>query len=328
MLVSWKLCRAAVIAATLCLPVLAADGASAQDWPTRPVRLILPFGPASATDLSARLISDELSARWRQPVIVDNRPGGDNLIAINAFLSANDDHTLLFTSSAAFLAHPYVHKKLDYVFERDFAPIAKVADTILVVAVPEAIGVKTVSEFIEAARTKPDTINLAGATGLPEFAIDALIRKEKLKSVRVPYKDLGAAARDLSENRIQFLLTSYASVRPFVESGKVRVIAAGSRERSLTLKDVPSIPESGYPILAMETSVTIFGNQNMLQAVREKIARDVQDVLQVEKIRQRIELTGQVVGPAGPAELAAVLKRQMTYAASIAKELGLSDARR
>lgn len=327
MLIASKLCRAAVIATTVCLPVLAAKGACAQDWPTRPVRLILPFGPASATDLAARLISEELSSRWRQPVIVENRAGGDNLIAINAFLSAKDDHTLFFTSTAAFLAHPYVHQKLDYVFERDFAPIAKVADTILVVAVPDAIGVKSVSEFVDAARAKPEAINLAGATGLPELAIDALIRKEKLKSVRVPYKDLAAAARDLAENRIQFLLTSYASVRPFVESGKVRVIAAGSRERSPTLKDVPSIPESGYPVLAMETSVTIFGSQSMPLAVREKIARDVQDVLQDQKIRQRIELTGQDVGPAGPAELAAVLKRQTTYAASIAKELGLSEAR-
>ena len=176
---------------------------------------------------------------------------------------------------------------------------------------------------MKVARSKPELINLAGATGLPEFAIDALLRKEGLKSVRVPYKDLVAAARDLAENRIQFLLTSYASVRPFVESGKVSIIAAGSRSRSPALKDVPSIPELGYPILAMETSVTIFGQQNMSLEVREKIARDIQEVLQDQKISQRIQLTGQDVGSAGPAELALVLKRQFTYAASIAKELGI-----
>ncbi len=326
MLYPTKLTRSAALAVTI-FSVVATTHATAQEWPQRAVRLILPFGPASATDLAARLISDELSSRWRQPVIVENRAGGDNLIAINAFLSAKDDHTLFFTSTAAFLAHPYVHKKLDYVFERDFAPIAKVADTILVVAVPEALGVKSVSQFIEKARANPAAVNLAGATGLPEFAIDALIRKEKLKSVRVPYKDLGAAARDLSENRIQLLLTSYASVRPFVESGKVRVIAAGSRGRSPAIHDVPSIPESGYSVLAMETSVTIFGHQNMPLEVRKKIAKDVQDVLTDPKIRRRIELTGQDVAPAGPEELAEVLKRQFTYASSIAKELGLEPER-
>jgi tripartite-type tricarboxylate transporter receptor subunit TctC len=315
--------RTAVVAAALFLPLVPAGGAPAQEWPQRPVKLILPFGPASATDLAARLISDELSLRWRQPVIVENRAGGDNLIAINAFLSAKDDHTLFFTSTAAFLAHPFVHNKLDYVFERDFAPIAKVADTILVVAVPEALGVRSVSEFVRASRANPDSINLAGATGLPEFGIDALIKTEGLKSVRVPYKDLAAAARDLAENRIQFLLTSYASVRPFVESGKIRIIAAGSRDRSPVLKDVPSLTESGYPVLAMETSVTIFGPQSMAIQVRKKIAHDVQEVLADPKIRQRIELTGQDVRPAGPDELALVLKRQFTYAASIAKELGL-----
>lgn len=320
-------CRTTAIAAALMLPLVTAGGASAQDWPQRPVKLIPPFGPASATDLAARLISDELSLRWRQPVIVENRSGGDNLIAINAFLSAKDDHTLFFTSTAAFLAHPFVHKKLDYVFERDFAPIAKVADTILVVAVPEALDIRSVLEFVKASRANPNSINLAGATGLPECAIDALIKKERLTSVRVPYKDLAAAARDLAENRIQLLLTSYASVRPLVESGKIRIVAAGSRDRSPVLKDVPSILESGYPILAMETSVTIFGQQNMPIEVRRKIAHDVQEVLTDPKIRERIELTGQDVRPAGPDELVLVLKRQFTFAASIAKELGLDPGR-
>ena len=299
--------------------------AGAQEWPQRTVRLILPFGPASATDIAARLISDELATRWGKPVIVENRPGGDNLIAISAFLSVKDDHALFFTSSAAFLAHPFVHKKLDYDFDRDFAPIAKVADTILVVAVPTELKIEDVRQFVRLARDKPETINLAGATGLPEFAIDAFLKSENLKSVRVPYKDLAAAARDLAEGRIHFLLTSYASVRPFVEAGKVRIIAAGSKSRIASLKDVPSIPKSGYPILAMETSVTILGRQDMPIELRKKIAADVAQVLSDPRVRERIASTGQDVSPAGPDELAEVLRSQFSYAQSIARTLGIAN---
>jgi Tripartite tricarboxylate transporter family receptor len=97
----------------------------AQEWPQRTVRLILPFGPASAADTTARVMSDPLAARWGKSVIVENKPGADGLLAISAFLGAKDDHALLLTSTGSFLAHPYVHKKLDYNFERDFAPIAR-----------------------------------------------------------------------------------------------------------------------------------------------------------------------------------------------------------
>ena len=99
-------------------------------------QFILPFGAGSATDLAARLMGERLTARWGKPVIIENRPGGDGLVAINAFLSANDDHVLLYASSASFLAHPYTQEKLPYVLERDLAPIARVTDTVLSVASP------------------------------------------------------------------------------------------------------------------------------------------------------------------------------------------------
>jgi tripartite-type tricarboxylate transporter receptor subunit TctC len=312
------------------LAVSAVAGSRAQSsspaWPQRAVRFILPFGPASATDIAARVISDDLAKRWAKPVIIENRPGGDNLIAISAFLSANDDHVLLFTSSAAFLAHPYVHKKLSYNFERDFAPIAKVADTILVVAVPATLGVDSVAQFVALAKSKPDAVNLAAATGLPEFAVDAFLKAEGLTSVRIPYRDLAAATRDLGEGRIQFLLTSYASVRPLAESGKLRIIAAGSRMRTLALKDTPSILESGYPTLAVETSVALFGRPEMPSSLRMNIAGHVMAVLGDAKIAGRISDTGQDVGPAGPDDLVQTLKRQRAHAEGIAKSLGLVKA--
>jgi tripartite-type tricarboxylate transporter receptor subunit TctC len=316
-------CAAAIASIILFL----VNSAVAQAWPQRAVRVIVPFGPASATDFAARLICGELSTRWRQPVVVENKAGGDSLIAMNAFLSAKDDHVLFFTSTGAFLAHPYLHRKLDYVLERDFLPIAKVADTMTVVAVPEALGIKSLSEFVRAAQAMPETMNLAAATGLAELAVDAFLRKESLKSVRVPYKDLAAAARDLAENRIQFFLTSYASVQPFVESGKVRIIAAGMSDWPRALKEPPPNLDPAYSMLAIQTSVAIFGPKDMSLTLRGTIARDIETILADPAMRQRIEVTGQRVDPAGPEEFGEILKRQASYVASIVKDSRLDPTR-
>jgi tripartite-type tricarboxylate transporter receptor subunit TctC len=297
----------------------------AQEWPQRAVRLVLPFGPGSAADIAARVMGDDLAGRWGKPVIVENKPGADGLLAISAFLGAKDDHVLLLTSTGSFLAHPYVHKKLDYNSERDLAPIARIADTLLVIAVPETLKAGTLAQFVEQARAQPE-LNLAASPGLTEFAVDAFLKAENLKTVRVPYKELAGAARDLSEGRIHFLMTSYAVVRPFVEAGKVKIIAAGSRERSPITKAIPSIPESGYPVLATETSTAVFGGPQMSQTLRKKIADDMIAVINDPKVRDRIASTGQDVVPSGPDELAEVVKRQSLKAEAIVAALGMSKA--
>src|SRR5262249_60327164 len=123
--------------------------------PQQAVGLVLPFGPASAADIAARVMSDGLAARWGKPVIVENKPGADGLLAISAFLGAKDDHVLLLTSTGSFLAHPYVHKKLDYNFERYFAPIVRISDTLLVLGVPVTLKTGSLAQFVEQARLLP-----------------------------------------------------------------------------------------------------------------------------------------------------------------------------
>jgi len=258
-------------------------------------------------------------------VVVENRPGADGLLAINAVVGGKDDHAILVSSTGSFLAHPYMHKKLDYDIDRDLTPIGRIADTLLVVAVPADLPVSSLKEFVALARTKPD-LNLAASPGVTEFAVDAFLKGENLKTVRVPYKNLGDAARDLSEGRIHFILTSYAVVRPFVESGKVKIIAAGTRNRSPLVKNVPSIPESGFPVLAAETSTALFGGPGLPAALRKKIADDMMASIKEPKVRDRIALTGQDIAPSGPEELTQILKAQFRKADSIAASLGMKRA--
>jgi tripartite-type tricarboxylate transporter receptor subunit TctC len=297
--------------------------AQAQEWPQRPVRFILPFGAGSAADVVARVIGDELTTRWGKPVVVENRPGADGIVAINAVVSAKDDHVLLVSSTGSFLAHPYVHAKLDYDFERDLVPIAKIADTLLVVGAPKTLPANNLTEFVALARERSD-INLAASPGITEFAVDAFLKAQNLKSVRVPYKELTGAARDLGEARIHFLLTSYAVVRPLVEAGNVKIIAAGTQKRSALTKDIPSITESGYPLLAPETSTAIFAGSSMAPPLRQKVAQDVLAVVDIPRIREKIALTGQDVAPLGPQDFAALVKRQFSQAEGIAKAAGIS----
>lgn len=318
--------RTAALAAVLCTlsaPLSPPAQAQAQSWPQRSVRFILPFGAGSGTDIAARLIGERLSVKWGKPVVVENRPGADGLIAIQAFMSANDDHVLLYASSASFIAHPYMHEKLPYVLERDLEPIARVSDTILSVAVPAETNINTIAEFVTRARAEPQKHNAAGAAGLPEFAVMAFIKSENLGVAKVPYRDVVQAGRDLGESRIHFLLSSYAVVRPLVEAGKVKVVAVGGNERTGVIPGVPTVIEAGYAGLNMETTSGFYGPKGMPLALRQQIGADVMAAASEPTVSARIVASGQIMRPQRPAGLADALKDQAATAARIAKAIGM-----
>src|ERR1700751_1090072 len=158
-----------LIAAALALPLLLSPpGAAAEAWPNRPVRFIVTLGPGSGVDIGARLFADKLSERWGQPVVVENRPGGDGMVAITGFLSAHDDHTLLVSPVSSFTAHPYFHDKLPY-DPRDLIPIARISKTVVAVSVPTSLKVNSLKDLEAMARAKPDQLNWTTATGVSSF---------------------------------------------------------------------------------------------------------------------------------------------------------------
>ena len=299
---------------------------SAQSWPQRPVKFVLPFGAGSATDVAARLMSEKLSARWGKPVVIENRPGGDGLIAIGAFVSANDDHVLLYASSASFMAHPYMHDKLPYNLERDLAPIARVTDTILAASIPAAFAAATLTEFVAMARAEPNKLNATGAAGVPEFTLGFFLKSEKLDVIKVPYRDVVQAATDLGAGQIQFLLSSAAVVRPLAQAGKIRLLAVTSRERAAFAPDIPTIYEAGFPTLAVETTAGLYGPSSMPRELRERISADVMGAVSDPVITARLIATGQAVKTGGPQALADTLMQQADQMATVAKALGLKAA--
>ena len=178
----------------------------AQNWPTRPVRLIVPFGPGAGADIGARLFAEKLTQKWGQAVVVENKPGGDSIVAIQAFLSANDDHVLLFGPAGNFTVHPFNYSKLSY-NPADLIPIVRASNTILALAVKQDAPYKTMKDFTEAVRAAPGKFNSGLVQGITEFTFWGYAHYEKLDITQVPYRDINVAPTDLGEGRIQAVMS-------------------------------------------------------------------------------------------------------------------------
>jgi tripartite-type tricarboxylate transporter receptor subunit TctC len=298
---------------------------TAQNWPTRAVKLILPLGPGSGVDIGARMIADKLSAKWGQPVVVENRAGGDGIVAISAFTGAKDDHVLLMSPTSSFTAHPYLHDKLPY-DSRDLAPIARVSNTIVAVVVPSSSDIKTVKELVETARANPGKLNWATITGMFDFVFAGFQKKMGIDIAKVPYRDTVQAVNDLAEGRIQVMMSAIAIVRPRVQAGAIRMIAVTAGERASIAPDVPTTTEAGYPDIRIEGLTGVFGPRDMAAEIRERISSDINAAAADPTITARLLSTGQVVNPGGPAEFGAAIEAQRAQVAATGVLLGIKPA--
>src|SRR3981189_3001329 len=217
-----RICAAAVFLAALALAG-APSRAPAPAWPQRAVKFIIPFGPGAGADIGARLFAERLSRRWGQTVVVENRPGADGIVAVPAFVTANDDHTLLFAATGSFTVHPFQIEKLPYE-PRDLNPIARVSNTVLVVAVPQALGVGTLAEMVALARRPPAKLNTALVPGITELVFTGFLKGQGLDMAKIPYRDIVQAGTDVAEGRVQVMMASLALVQPHLQSGKVKLL--------------------------------------------------------------------------------------------------------
>jgi tripartite-type tricarboxylate transporter receptor subunit TctC len=312
--------------ALLALLALSAAPLRAQTWPQRPVRLIVTLPPGSGVDLGARLFADRLSARWGQPVVVENRPGGDGAIAITAFLNAQDDHTLLFAPVSSFSAYAYVHpeEKVPY-NEHDFVPIARVSNTVVVIGVPAAGAIKSMKELVELAKAHPGKLNWSTATGVSDFLFEGFEKSDDVKWTKVPYRDTVQALNDLADGRLDVWCGAYTIARGQVQNDKVKLLAVTNHQRAPMLADIPTVAEAGYPELHFDGLVGLFGIRSMSEDLRNRIAADVEAVAD-KTMGDKLAVSGQVMSPGGAKEFAASIEEQRATVAAIAKDLGVKPA--
>lgn len=312
------------LAALLAPLGLRAPAADAQTWPQRNVRIVLPFGAGSATDVTARLLAERLQAKWGQAVVVENRPGGDGLLSIGSVVSAKDDHVLFFSPTSVFVVHPYMHATLPYDPEQDLAPIARISKSLLVLAAPAALPANDLREFVALATANPGKFNYGMTPGYTEFVFDGFLREQGLVMSKVPYRDIVQAPIDLGENRIHILGVSHTVAVGQVNAGKVKLLAVADRKRAAIEPNVPSVVEAGYPSLESVSLIGAFGSRDMSLDLRKRVAADFIAIATEPAMTAKITGAAQVVETSGPEEFAAAISDIRRRVDGIAKLVGIA----
>jgi tripartite-type tricarboxylate transporter receptor subunit TctC len=314
---------AAAIAASL---HVMGSAAAQQGYPERTVRFILPYGAASASDTTARLFADRLSTKWGKPVVVENRPGGDGIVSMQAFVAANDDHTLWFGPAGAFTVLPYQHDTLPIDPYHDLNPVVSVSDVVLAISMPASMHVDTVAQLVALARSEPGKLNAAAASGISDFLLFGFFKNLGLEVAHVPYRDIMQAPGDLAEGRIQVLSSSLAVPQPLAHAGRLKILVVTSKQRAPGEPDIPTAEEAGYPALTFESIGGVFGPRGMPETLRKSIAADFRAVSTDPAIAERLASFGTIMDIRGPAEFAVSVQEQRDKLAALAKTLGIKAA--
>jgi len=239
-------------------------------------------------------------------------------------VSAKDDHTLFFGPSSLFVVQRYVHENMTFDPETDLAPIAGVAKVQIAIAVPTSLGISSVAEFVALARAKPNTTTYGVAPGFSEFVFDGFVKEQGLAIAKAPYRDITKSPIDLAENRIQLSMQSYAAMRTYAQTGKIKIISINDRVRSPIAPDIPSVVEAGFPSLLASPVLGLLGPRDMPLELRRRIAADVVAAVKDQTVGERLAVTGQPAAPLDLDAYTAALKEQYAQVAHIASVLGVA----
>lgn len=311
----------AALAAFCCL----APSGSAQEFPTKTVRMIAPFAPGGATDALARLISQQLSERWRHQVIVDNRPGaGGNIGAQLAARAAPDGYTLV-VAGAPHAINMTLYKKLAYDLQKDLVGVNRVAGYPSAIVVHPSLPVKTVKELIALAKKRPGDLNFGSAgPGSPNrLAIELLMMMADVKMVHVPYKGgSGQMVGDLVAGQVQLASMGLPPSMGYIKAGRLRAIAVTGTQRSALVPDVPTVSEAGLPGFDVTSWYGIFGPAALPKTLVSKINADIAAVLATPDMKQRLEKLGADAAPLSPEDFAAFVRAEVEKWAKVVKASG------
>src|SRR5436190_9442687 len=295
--------------------------ASAQTWPTKPVKIIVPFTAGSATDILARTFGQKLSEYWGQPVVIENRPGAGGTIGTGIVANAPADGYTLLVHSAAYSVNPSMYPDLTFDTKKAFVDIAPLGGQPNVLVVAPSAGIKSVQELIAQAKQKPGTLNFASAGAGSGTHINA--EKFKLATgidvVHIPYKGTPEALTDTIAGRTTYYFSPISAALPHIKDGKLIALGVSSAQRSSVLKDVPTLAESGVPGFDYNLWVGMFGPSAMPADLVERINKDVQRALASSEINERFANLGAEAMPMTPAQFKKFVGDEMDAGAKIVK---------
>jgi tripartite-type tricarboxylate transporter receptor subunit TctC len=303
----------AAMLATATIASLAPGMVQAQDYPTKPVRMVLPFPPGGVTDLLARALAEKLAARLGQPVIVDNRPGAGTVLASDTVARAPaDGHTLLLAASSIGTA-PLLYDKVNYDAIKSFAPVTQVASVVHILAVNPKLPVKNVGELLAYARQNPGKLNY-GSTGM---GTSTHLEMELFKNmgnaflVHIPYKGSGPALIDMVAGQLDVMFDAWGSSGPFVKSGKLRALAVTTAQRSAAVPDLPTVAESGLKGYEAMPWLGLMAPAGTPAPAINRIHREVAEILKEAEMQEKFKTWGLDIIGNTPAEFATFLRKDI-----------------
>jgi tripartite-type tricarboxylate transporter receptor subunit TctC len=307
-----------------CLLLLISGFAQAQ-YPSRPIRLIVPFPPGGSNDIVARMVAVQLGERLGEQVVVDNRGGAGGVLGTDlAAKSPPDGYTLLLIS-VAYAFGPALYKNLPYDPERAFAPVGILGSGAAALTVHPSLPVNTVQELIALAKAKPGALNYAsaGVGSLQHLACALFMIQAGIDVVHVPYKGGGPAMADVIAGQAQIVMPSLIQVVPHIKSGRLRVLATSGTRRSAVLPDVPTISESGVPDYEAHNWWGILAPAGTPAPVIEKLHKDLTSVLSSRETEKRFETEGAEVVRMTPAEFGRFISTELVKWSRVAREVGI-----
>lgn len=292
----------------LCTVLLVAAPAFAQDFPTKPVKLIVPWPQGGLTDVLSRLFAQEVSAVWKHPMIVENIPGANGSIGAGvAAKAAPDGYTLMMATADTHAINPSLMPNLSYDPLRDFVPIALMASQSLMLVVYPDFPAKNLAELLALARAKPGELRYAsfGTGSTSHLAMELLEQRAKIDMIHVPYKGGGPALTDVMGGHVEMMFSGFPTAIPQVRAGKVRAIAVSSAKRSTIAPEIPTVAELGFPGFATEAWYGLSAPTGTPPAIIEKVRAAVNAALSKPEVRDLLLSRSVEIINVGPAEFAA-----------------------
>jgi len=296
----------------------------ATNYPSRPIRVIVPFAPGGGLDISTRLIAQKLTEKWGQNIVVDSRPGAATIVGTEiASKAAPDGYTLLMITTT-FAINPGLYPKLPYDPVKDFTPVTQLNSQPNVVVVTPSFPGKSVKDLMALAKAKPGELTFAtpGAGSAPHLSAEMFQRAAGVSMIHVPYKGIPPAVTDVIGGRVTMLFTTTISAAPHIKAGKLRALAITSAKRQSSMPDVPTIGETlpGYRAEAFQGMVAPAG---VPQAIVNKVSAEVARIVRLPDVSQRFELDGAEPVGSTPKEFAAFLRAEMQKWNKVIKDAGI-----
>ncbi len=280
-------------------------------YPTKPVKLLVGFGAGSGTDILARIVAEELSLAFKQPFVVENRPGASSMVAATAVVQAPPDgYTLFFSPSSPVVVNPHVFKTVPYNPLKDFASIGGVANYPFILAVDAKLPVRTPKELVAYALANKGNVNFAYGTSAVRVPVEALNKLLKLDASGIPYKSSPDAMIDVIGGRVQFLVVDLAAAQIHLQSGRLRALAVTMSKRTQLAPELPTVEETlGLRDFDLSAFAALFGPVAMQRDVVDKLSTALMQALAKPDVRKRIAASGAEVAPLEPAALTAMVQR-------------------